>query len=144
MREKISRLIYTIICVSLAVLILSFMFWILGCIAINLLNLPINFTYPMSIGLVALISMIRGIVKFIIEGIDIDTDFNTSKEQKEYKYKIVYKNKDESKGTLVAGSLKEAKKLILDNDVNIVNQGKKLFYFNSNEIQFLQVEEIEE
>lgn len=144
MKEKLKELAKTIISMVIAVLVISLLFWLLGCISIKLLNLPINFTYPMSIGLVALISMIRGIVKFIIEGIDIDTDFNTSKEQKEYKYKIVYKNKDESKGTLVAGSLKEAKKLILDNDVNIVNQGKKLFYFNSNEIQFLQVEEIEE
>lgn len=144
MKEKLKELAKTIISMVIAVLVISLLFWLLGCMSIKLLNLPINFTYPMSIGLVALISMIRGIVKFIIEGIDIDTDFNTSKEQKEYKYKIVYKNKDESKGTLVAGSLKEAKKLILDNDVNIVNQGKKLFYFNSNEIQFLQVEEIEE
>lgn len=144
MKESLEKFAKTTICISLAVLILSLMFWILGCISIKLLNLPINFTYPMSIGLVALISMFRGIIKFIIEGIDIDTDFNTSKEQKEYKYRIVYKNKDESKGTLVAGSLGEAKGLILDNDVSIVNHGKKLFYFNSNEIQFLQVEEIEE
>lgn len=144
MKEKLKELAKIAISAIIAVLVISFLFWILGCISIKLLNLPIDFTYSMSVGLICLLSMFRGIVKFIIEGIDIDTDFNTSKELKEYKYRIVYKNKDESKGTLVAGSLKEAKGLILDNDVSIVNQGKKLFYFNSNEIQFLQVEEIEE
>ena len=83
------------------------MFWILGCIAINLLNLPINFTYPMSIGLVALISMIRGIVKFIIEGIDIDTTFNISDKQKKYKYRIVFKNGNEANGDITGNNLNE-------------------------------------
>ena len=144
MREKISRLIYTIICASLAVLILSFMFWILGCIAINLLNLPINFTYPMSIGLVALISMIRGIVKFIIEGIDIDTTFNISDKQKKYKYRIVFKNGNEANGDITGSNLNELCDVFLENKTNFLNQGKKLFYFNRDEIQYLEVEEIEE
>lgn len=144
MREKISKLIYTIICISLAVLILSFLFWILGCISIKLLNLPIDFTYSMSVGLICLLSMFRGIIKFIVEGVEIDTMFDTSNKQKKYKYRIVFKNGNEANGDITGNNLNELYDIFLKNKANFLNQGEKLYYFNRDEIQYLQVEEIEE
>lgn len=144
MKEKLKELAKTTISVIIAILVISFLFWILGCISIKLLNLPIDFTYSMSIGLVVLMSMFRGIIKFIIEGVDIDTTFDISNEQKKYKYRIVFKNKNETNGNITGSNLDELKDIFLENKANFLNQGKKLYYFNRDEIQYLQVEEIEE
>ena len=144
MKEKLKELAKTIISMVIAVLVISLLFWLLGCISIKLLNLPINFTYSMSVGLICLLSMFRGIIKFIVEGIDIDTTFNVSNEQKRYKYRIVFKNGNEANGNITGSNLDELKDVFLGNKANFLNQGKKLYYFNRDEIQYLQVEEIEE
>lgn len=144
MKGKLKELAKTIISMVIAVLVISLLFWLLGCISIKLLNLPINFTYSMSVGLTCLSSMFRGIIKFIVEGIDIDATFNVSDEQKKYKYRIVFKNKNEADGDITGSNLDELKDVFLGNKANVLNQGKKLFYFNRDEIQYLQVEEIEE
>lgn len=144
MKEKLKELAKIAISVTIAVLVISFLFWILGCISIKLLNLPIIFTYSMSVGLMCLLSMFRGIIKFIVEGVEIDTIFDTSNKQKKYKYRIVFKNKNEADGDITGSNLDELKDVFLGNKANVLNQGKKLFYFNRDEIQYLQVEEIEE
>lgn len=145
MKEKdiFKKLGITIISVILSILIISFCFWILGCIAINLLSLPITFTYSTSIGIVVLLFLIRGIVKLFVEGID-NIKFHSSKEEKTYKYKVVYKNSNETNGNITGSNIDEVIDVFLDNKVNLLNQGKKGFYFNRDEIQYLQIEEIEE
>ena len=145
MKEKdiFKKLGITIISVILSILIIRFCFWILGCIAINLLSLPITFTYSTSIGIVVLLFLIRGIVKLFVEGID-NIKFHSSKEEKTYKYKVVYKNSHETNGNITGSSIDEVIDVFLDNKVNLLNQGKKGFYFNRDEIQYLQIEEIEE
>lgn len=142
MKEKLKELAKTTISVIIAILVISLLFWFLGCISIKLLNLPINFTYSMSVGLICLLSIFRGIIKLIVEGIDIDTTFNISDEQKKYKYRIVFKNKDESTGDITGSNLNELYDVFLGNKANFLNQGKKLFYFNRDEIQYLEIEEI--
>ena len=144
MKESLKNFAKTTICISLAVLILSLMFWILGCISIKLLNLPIDFTYSMSVGLICLLSMFRGIIKFIVEGVEIDTMFDTSNKQKKYKYRIVFKNGNEANGNITGNNSNELYDIFLKNKANFLNQGEKLYYFNRDEIQYLQVEEIEE
>lgn len=144
MKEKLKELAKSIISVVIAVLVISLLSWVLGCISIKLLNLPINFTYSISVGLICLLLMIKGIIKFIIEGVDIDTTFDISNEQKKYKYRIVFKNGNEANGNITGSNLDELKGVFLDNKANFLNQGKKMFYFNRDEIQYLQVEEIEE
>ena len=144
MKEKLKELAKTTISVIIAILVISLLFWFLGCISIKLLNLPINFTYLMSVGLICLLSMIKGIIKFIIEGIDIDATFDISNEIKKYKYRMVFKNGNEANGNITGSNLDELNGVFLDNKANFLNQGEKLFYFNRDEIQYLQVEEIEE
>lgn len=144
MKEKLKELAKIAISVIIAVLVISFLFWILGCISIKLLNLPIDFTYSMSVGLICLLSMFRGIIKFIVEGVEIDTMFDTSNKQKKYKYRIVFKNGNEANGDITGNNLNELYDIFLKNKANFLNQGEKLYYFNRDEIQYLQVEEIEE
>ena len=144
MKEKLKELAKTTISVIIAILVISLLFWFLGCISIKLLNLPINFTYSMSVGLICLLSFFKGIIKFIVEGIDVNTTFNVSNEQKKYKYRIVFKNKNETNGNITGNNLDELKDIFLEDKANFLNQGKKLYYFNRDEIQYLQVEEIEE
>ena len=144
MKEKLKELAKIAISVIIAVLVISFLFWILGCISIKLLNLPIDFTYSMSVGLICLLSMFRGIIKFIVEGVEIDTMFDTSNKQKKYKYRIVFKNGNEANGDITGNNLNELYDIFLKNKANSLNQGEKLYYFNRDEIQYLQVEEIEE
>lgn len=144
MKEKLKELAKTTISVIIAILVISLLFWFLGCISIKVLNLPINFTYSMSVGLICLLSFFKGIIKFIVEGIDVNTTFNVSNEQKKYKYRIVFKNKNEANGDITGSNLDELKDVFLENKANFLNQGKKLYYFNRDEIQYLQVEEIEE
>ena len=144
MKEKLKELAKIAISAIIAVLVISFLFWILGCISIKLLNLPIDFTYSISIGLICLLSMFRGIIKFIVEGIDVNTTFNVSNEQKKYKYRIVFKNGNEANGNITGSNLDELKDVFLENKANFLNQGEKLYYFNRDEIQYLQVEETEE
>lgn len=144
MKEKLKELAKIAISAIIAVLVISFLFWILGCISIKLLNLPIDFTYSMSVGLICLLSMFRGIIKFIVEGIDINTTFNVSNEQKKYKYRIVFKNGNEANGNITGSNLDELKDVFLENKANFLNQGEKLYYFNRDEIQYLQVEETKE
>lgn len=144
MKAKLKELVKTTISVVIAVLVISLLFWLLGDISIKLLNLPINFTYSMSVGLICLLSMFRGIIKFIVEGIDIDTTFNISNEQKKYEYRIVFKNGNEANGNITGSNLNELYDIFLENKANFLNQGKKIFYFNRDEIQYLKVEEIED
>lgn len=144
MKEKLKELAKIAISVIIAVLVISFLFWILGCISIKLLNLPIDFTYSMSVGLICLLSMFRGIIKFIVEGVEIDTMFDTSNKQKKYKYRIVFKNGNEANGDITGNNLNELYDIFLKNKANFLNQGEKLYYFNRDEIQYLQVEETEE
>ena len=144
MKEKLKELAKIAISVIIAVLVISFLFWILGCISIKLLNLPIDFTYSMSVGLICLLSMFRGIIKFIVEGVEIDTMFDTSNKQKKYKYRIVFKNGNEANGDITGNNLNELYDIFLKNKANFLNQGEKLYYLNRNEIQYLQVEETEE
>ena len=144
MKEKLKELAKIAISVIIAVLVISFLFWILGCISIKLLNLPIDFTYSMSVGLICLLSMFRGIIKFIVEGVEIDTMFDTSNKQKKYKYRIVFKNGNEANGDITGNNLNELYNIFLKNEANFLNQGEKLYYFNRDEIQYLQVEEIRE
>ena len=144
MKEKLKELAKIAISVIIAVLVISFLFWILGCISIKLLNLPIIFTYSMSVGLMCLLSMFRGIIKFIVEGVEIDTMFDTSNKQKKYKYRIVFKNGNEANGDITGNNLNELYDIFLKNKANFLNQGEKLYYFNRDEIQYLQVEEIRE
>lgn len=144
MKEKLKELAKIAISVTIAVLVISFLFWILGCISIKLLNLPIIFTYSMSVGLMCLLSMFRGIIKFIVEGVEIDTIFDTSNKQKKYKYRIVFKNGNEANGDITGNNLNELYNIFLKNEANFLNQGEKLYYFNRDEIQYLQVEEIRE
>lgn len=144
MKEKLKELAKIAISVIIAVLVISFLFWILGCISIKLLNLPIDFTYSMSVGLICLLSMFRGIIKFIVEGVEIDTMFDTSNKQKKYKYRIVFKNGNEANGDITGNNLNELYDIFLKNKANFLNQGEKLYYFNRDEIQYLQVEEMEE
>lgn len=144
MKEKLKELAKIAISVIIAVLVISFLFWILGCISIKLLNLPIDFTYSMSVGLICLLSMFRGIIKFIVEGVEIDTMFDTSNKQKKYKYRIVFKNGNEANGDITGNNLNELYDIFLKNKANFLNQGEKLYYFNRDEIQYLQVEEIGE
>lgn len=144
MKEKLKELAKIAISVIIAVLVISFLFWILGCISIKLLNLPIDFTYSMSVGLICLLSMFRGIIKFIVEGVEIDTMFDTSNKQKKYKYRIVFKNGNEANGDITGNNLNELYDIFFKNKANFLNQGEKLYYFNRDEIQYLQVEEIEE
>ena len=144
MKEKLKELAKIAISVIIAVLVISFLFWILGCISIKLLNLPIDFTYSMSVGLICLLSMFRGIIKFIVEGVEIDTMFDTSNKQKKYKYRIVFKNGNEANGDITGNNLNELYDIFFKNKANFLNQGEKLYYFNRDEIQYLQVEEIRE
>ena len=144
MKEKLKELAKIAISLIIAVLVISFLFWILGWISIKLLNLPIDFTYSMSVGLICLLSMFRGIIKFIVEGVEIDTMFDTSNKQKKYKYRIVFKNGNEANGDITGNNLNELYDIFLKNKANFLNQGEKLYYFNRDEIQYLQVEEIEE
>lgn len=144
MKEKLKELAKIAISVIIAVLVISFLFWILGCISIKLLNLPIDFTYSMSVGLICLLSMFRGIIKFIVEGVEIDTMFDTSNKQKKYKYRIVFKNGNEANGDITGNNLNELYDIFFKNKANFLNQGEKLYYFNRDEIQYLQVEEIGE
>ena len=144
MKEKLKELAKIAISVIIAVLVISFLFWILGCISIKLLNLPIDFTYSMSVGLICLLSMFRGIIKFIVEGVEIDTMFDTSNKQKKYKYRIVFKNGNEANGDITGNNLNELYDIFLKNKASFLNQGEKLYYFNRDEIQYLQVEETEE
>lgn len=115
MKEKLKELAKTTISVIIAILVISLLFWFLG-----------------------------GIVKFIVEGIDVNTTFNVSNEQKKYKYRIVFKNGNEANGNITGSNLDELKGFFLDDKANLLNQEKKLYYFNRDEIQYLQVEEIEE
>ena len=144
MKEKLKELAKIAISVIIAVLVISFLFWILGCISIKLLNLPIDFTYSMSVGLICLLSMFRGIIKFIVEGVEIDTMFDTSNKQKKYKYRIVFKNGNEANGDITGNNLNELYDIFFKNKANFLNQWEKLYYFNRDEIQYLQVEEIRE
>ena len=144
MKEKLKELAKIAISAIIAVLVISFLFWFFGCISIKLLNLPIDFTYSMSVGLICLLSMFRGIIKFIVEGIDVNTTFNVPNEQKKYKYRIVFKNGNEANGNITGSNLDELKDVFLENKANFLNQGEKLYYFNRDEIQYLQVEETEE
>ena len=144
MKEELKRLAIVTISIIIGTLVISFFTWILGCISIKLLNLTIDLTYSMSVGLICLLLMIRGIFKIIVEGIDIDTSLITFSNQKKYKYRIVFKNRDEASGNITGSNLDELKGTFLDNKANFLNQGKNLYYFNRDEIQCLQVEEIEE
>ena len=60
-------------------------------------------------------------------------------EYKTYKYKIIFKNKNTSEGTLTAPNLDGVYEMLLKNKFQIVSNGTKGFYWNANEINTLEV-----
>lgn len=147
MKEKLEELTKKLVVIVLAILILSLIYWILGIIIVKIFDLDINLTYVKAIGLVVIMCFIRGIVNFFIEGIDInEVIMSIEKESmlnKNYKFAITYKNNSIIDGTLTAINLQQAKEIILNDKCTLVNNGKKLVYYNSDEIQFCEIEEID-
>lgn len=148
MKEKLQELFKTICVLILAILIISLVLFALVLIAIKTLNIPMYFTYSNAVGIILCISIIRFIINFLIEGFDIKSLLKATKRDimpsKKYKFQIIYKNKAETIGTLTANNLQEIKEMLLENNANFVNNGKNLVYYNSDEIQFCEVEELEE
>ncbi len=146
MKDKSKELLQTIIVAVLAILIISLVFWTLGVIIIKIFGLPINLTYLKTMGFIIAIFGVRGIIKLFIEGFDIKKVIKSTKKQnmpnKKYKFHIFYKNKAEATGTLTANNLQEVKEMLLENNANFINQNKKIVYYNKDEIQFCEVEEI--
>ncbi len=146
MKGKIKELAKIIVAVVLTIIILSLVFWTLGVIIIKIFELPINLTYLKTMGFIIAIFAVRGIIKLFIEGFDIKKVIESTKKQnipnKKYKFHIIYKNKAETKGTLTANNLQEVKEMLLENNANFINQNKKIVYYNKDEIQFCEVEEI--
>ena len=148
MREKISKLVYTIIISMLIITVVSFVLWVLGSIIVNSWEIPIEYKFSTAIGTVAGIFFVKFIVKLFIEGIDMKEFYrDIAKDelpQKKYKFKIVYKNKDEIEAYIKAHNLEEVKELLLSGKINFINQGKTMMYFDNEEIQYCEVNEVEE
>lgn len=148
MREKISKLVYTIIISMLIITVVSFVLWVLGSIIVNSWEIPIEYKFSTVIGTVAGIFFVKFIVKLFIEGIDMKEFYrDIAKDelpQKKYKFKIVYKNKDEIEAYIKAHNLEEVKELLLSGKINFINQGKTMMYFDNEEIQYCEVNEVEE
>ena len=70
--------------------------------------------------------------------------FKKKKENKTYKYKIIFKNKNESEGTIEVRDLTEAYDVLLKNKFTQVNHGTKGFYWNANEINTAEIYLLEE
>ena len=148
MREKISKLVYTIIISMLIITVVSFVLWVLGSIIVNSWEIPIEYNFSMAIGTVAGIFFVKFIVKLFIEGIDIKEFYrDIGKDelpQKKYKFKILYKNKDEIEAYIKAHNLEEVKEFLLSGKINFINQDKTIMYFDNEEIQYCEVNEVEE
>lgn len=61
------------------------------------------------------------------------------KENKKYKYKIIFKNKTEAEGIITAPSLSKVYEILLTNKFQQVKNDTKGFYWNANEINTLEV-----
>ena len=58
---------------------------------------------------------------------------------KEYKYKIIFKNKCESEGIIKAPNLNKVHEVLLTNKFQQVEDDTKGFYWNANEIETVEV-----
>ena len=65
------------------------------------------------------------------------------KKMKTYKYKIIFKNKNESEGIITAKNLSEVHRILCTNKFQQVENGTKAFYWNTNEINTIEVELLE-
>ena len=146
MREKISKLVYTIIILMLIITVVSFVLWVLGNIIVDSWEIPIEYNFSMAIGTVAGIFFVKFIAKLFIEGIDIKEFYKDIAKnelpQKKYKFKIVYKNKDEVEAYIKAHNIEEVRELLLSGKVNLINQDKTMMYFDNEEIQYCEVNEV--
>ncbi len=70
------------------------------------------------------------------------------RKMKKYKYKIIFKNKNEAEGIITARNLTGVYYILCKNKFTQVDNKTKAFYWNANEINMLEVnllkEDIEE
>ena len=66
------------------------------------------------------------------------------KESKRYSFKILFANQSIIEGKCKANNLEEIKNMFLKNNCNYLNKHRKITYYNSNEILFLEAERIED
>ena len=74
-------------------------------------------------------------------------DINSKKDdipQKKYQYTIIFKNGDEANGKILTDidNVEKVREILLNSKGSIVNDGKKILYYNSKEIQILDIEEM--
>ena len=60
---------------------------------------------------------------------------------KEFSYRIVFKDKSETNGTLTCRNFDEVADTFLGNKYTICNNDKEMFYYNSDEILYFEAKE---
>lgn len=146
MKNKLVELGKELVVIVLAILIISLFLWVLGAIIVSIFALPITLTYLKCIGFTAILSTIRFIVNFLIKGFDVENILKESHKEdiadKRYKFKITYKNKTKQDGEIMACDIEQASDILLNSQCNVLNNGKSANYRNFNEVQFCEIEEI--
>lgn len=66
------------------------------------------------------------------------------RKMKKYKYKIIFKNKNEAEGTITARNLTKVYDILCKNKFTQVDNNTKAFYWNANEINTLEVNLLKE
>lgn len=100
----------------------------------------------MNVGKILIVIMLAILlISFVVSCVFYYTKLHKSNiPQTKYAYKITFKNKAEEKGKIIANNVKQAGEILLNSQYNVTNKGKKITYYNSNEIQTFYIEEIKD